>query len=83
MIVMEVMSLFVDPLPVTVNVAIPVAVVWSALVYCAEMVAVPGPTAVATPVEALTVAICGLLELQTTSPVKLMVEPEAVVPITE
>jgi hypothetical protein len=79
----DVISVFVDPLPVTVKVAVPVAVVLSELVNCAEMVAVPGPTATAIPDEALTVAICGLLELHITCPVKLMVEPEAVVPITE
>ena len=45
------------------------------------MVAVPAPTAVAKPVFAPMVAICWLLELQTTAPVKSTVDPEPVVPM--
>lgn len=83
MIVIAVMSVFDVPFPVTVKVAVPVATVLSALVNCAEMVVVPCPTAVATPDTASTVAICVLDELQITSPVRLSVNPEAVVPTTE
>lgn len=82
MTVMEVMSLFVDPPPVTAKVAVPVATVWSALVYVAVMVADPGPVAVTTPVEGTTVAISVLLEAHTT-PVTFTLAPATVTPTAE
>src|ERR1700685_4666357 len=45
------------------------------------MVEVPAPPAVAKPVLAPMVAICWLLELQTTAPVRSTVDPDPVVPM--
>ena len=60
--------------------AVPVATVLSALVKRAVMVAVPGPTAVASP-EVLIVATWTLLELQETWLLRFSVAPDEVVPV--
>jgi hypothetical protein len=68
---------------VTVRLAVPVATVLSAFVKRAVIVAVPGLTAVASPVEELMLTIPELLELQRISgeSVTFSVDPDGVVPI--
>src|SRR5579863_3793889 len=71
----------VEP-PITVNVAVPVAMVLSAFLYCAVMVTEPAASPVATPVAESICAMVVLLELQVTCPDRLTVPPEAVAPTT-
>jgi hypothetical protein len=66
--------------PITVKVAVPVTTELFGLVRMAVIVVVPLPTPVARP-PALIVAICVLLELQATCPVKFSVAPDEAVPM--